>query len=92
MVDERGRYKNQIYNGGRRAENGMRDNYRIILQERVSHFRSMSKIVSILEDLGHRCDWRTCHSRRGILDASRKFWQKILGYAGLFIGCHSILL
>jgi hypothetical protein len=27
---------------------------------------------------------------RGILDASRKFHIKILAYAGLLIGCHSI--
>jgi hypothetical protein len=31
MVDERGRDKNQICNGGRRAENEMRDNYGFIL-------------------------------------------------------------
>jgi hypothetical protein len=48
----------------------------------------VSKTVSIPQNLGHRRDWRTYHSRRGILDASRK----ILGYAGLLIGCHSIPL
>jgi hypothetical protein len=47
----------------------MRDNYRFILLVRESHFRSMSKTVSIPKDLGHRCDWRTFHSRYGILDA-----------------------
>jgi hypothetical protein len=52
----------------------------------------MSKTVSIPEDLGHRCDWRTCRSRRDILDTSRKFYRKILGCAGLLIGCHSIPL
>jgi hypothetical protein len=52
----------------------------------------VSKTVSISEDLGRRCYCRTCHSKRGILDASRKFWQKILGCAGLLIGCHSIPL
>jgi hypothetical protein len=51
----------------------------------------MSKTISIPEDLGHRCDWRTCRSWRDILDASRKFHRKILGCAGLLIGCHSIL-
>jgi hypothetical protein len=56
MVDERGRDKNQICNGGRRAENEMRDNYRFILPARASYFRSMSKTVSIPKDLGHRCD------------------------------------
>jgi hypothetical protein len=57
---------------------------------RASHLRSMSKTVSMPEDLGHRCDWRTSRSRRDILDASRKFRRKILGYVGLLIGCHSI--
>jgi hypothetical protein len=59
---------------------------------RGSHFRSVSKTVSIPEDLGHRCDWRTCHSRHDILDALRKFHRKILGCVGLLIGCHSIPL
>jgi hypothetical protein len=68
----------------------MRDNYRFILSARASHFRSVSKTVSIPEDFGHRHDWRSCHSRRGILDASRKFWQKIIGCTGLLIRCHSI--
>jgi hypothetical protein len=56
MVDERETDKNQICNGGRRAENGMQDNYRFILLVRVSHFRSVSKTISIPDDLGHRCD------------------------------------
>jgi hypothetical protein len=46
---------------------------------------SVSKTVSIPEDLGHQHDWRTCRSRRGILDASRKFWQKILSGDRLLI-------
>jgi hypothetical protein len=74
MVDERGRDKNQICNSGRRAADEMQDNYRFILLARASHFRSVRKTVSIPEDLGHRCNWRTCRSRRGILDVSRKFW------------------
>jgi hypothetical protein len=92
MVDERGRDEDQICNGGRRVKNEIRDNYQFILPARVSHFRSMSKTFSIPEDLGHRCDWRTCHNRRGILSASRKFHRKILNCAGLLIGCHSIPL
>jgi hypothetical protein len=52
MVDERGRDKNQICNGGRSAENEMRDNYNFILPARASHFRSVSKTVSIAKDLG----------------------------------------
>jgi hypothetical protein len=90
MVDERGRDKNQTCNGGRRTENGMWDNYRFILPARASHFRFVSKTASIPEDLGCQRDWRTCRSRRGILDSSRKFWRKILSCAGLFIGYHSI--
>jgi hypothetical protein len=74
------------------VKNEMRDNYRFILPVRASHFRSVSKTVSIPEDLCRWCDWRTCRSRRGILDALRKFHRKILGYAGLLIGCHSIPL
>jgi hypothetical protein len=56
MVDERGRDKNQICNGVRTVENEMRDNYRFILPVRASHFRSVSKTVSIPEDLGRQCD------------------------------------
>jgi hypothetical protein len=52
---------------------------------RASHFRSVSKTVSIPEDLGHQCNWRTCYSRRGILDMLRKFCSKILDCAGLLI-------
>jgi hypothetical protein len=63
----------------------MRDNYQFILSVRASHFRYVSKTISIPKDLVHRCDWRTCRSRRGILDASRKFHRKILGCAGLLI-------
>jgi hypothetical protein len=85
MMDERRRDKNQICNGGRRTENEMRDNYRLNIPVRVSHFRSMSKTISIPEDLGHWSDWRTCRSRRGILDVSRKFRQKIHSCAGLVI-------
>jgi hypothetical protein len=92
MVDERGRDKIKYVNGGRGAENEMGDNYRFILPTIASHFRSVSKTVFIPEDLGHRCNWRTCRSRRGILDASRQFCRKILGCAGLLIGCHSIPL
>jgi hypothetical protein len=91
MVDERGRDKNQICNGERMAENEMWDNYRFILPARASHFRSMSKTIYIPEDLGCRCDRSTCRCRCGILDMPRKFYRKVLGIAGLLIGCHSIL-
>jgi hypothetical protein len=43
------------------------------------------EIVSIPEDLGHWCNWRTCHSRRGILDALRKCRRKNLGCILLLI-------
>jgi hypothetical protein len=56
MVDEKGRDKKQICNGGRRAENEMWDNYRFILPVRASQFRSVIKTVSIPEALGHQCD------------------------------------
>jgi hypothetical protein len=46
----------------------------------------VSKTIYIPEDLDRQCDWRTCRSKRGILDTLRK----ILGCAGLLIGCHSI--
>jgi hypothetical protein len=65
MVDERGRDEKSNM---QMVENKMQDNYRFILQLRASHFRSVSKNVSIPEDFGHRCDGRTCHSRCGILD------------------------
>jgi hypothetical protein len=68
MVDERGRDKNQICNIGSRVENEMRD-YRFILPARASHFRYVRKTISIAKDLGCQRDWRTCHSRRDILDA-----------------------
>jgi hypothetical protein len=52
MMDERGRDENQICNVRTRAENDMRDNYRFILLMRASHFRYVSKTISIPEDLG----------------------------------------
>jgi hypothetical protein len=85
MVDESRRDKNQICNSGRKAENEMCDTYRFILLVRATYFRSVSKTVSIAKDLGHQCDWRTCHSRCGILDVLTKFHRKILDYGGLLI-------
>jgi hypothetical protein len=63
----------------------MRDNYRFILSVRASHFRSVSKTVSIPEDLGRWRDWRTRHIRHGILGASSTFHRRILDCAGLLI-------
>jgi hypothetical protein len=88
----KGEIKIKYANGGRRVDNDMWDNYRFILPMRASHFRSVRKTVSITEDLGRWCDWKTCRSRCGILEASRKFCRKILDYDGLLIGCHSIPL
>jgi hypothetical protein len=86
MVDERGRGKNQICNGGRRAKNEMRYNYWFILPASASHFRYVSKTSFIPEDLGHRYYWRTYHSRCGILDVLRKFGQKFLATLGILSG------
>jgi hypothetical protein len=61
-----------------------------LFSQRVSQFRSVNKNVSIPEDLGRRCNWRTCHSRRCILDASRKIRRNLV-CTGLLIGCHSIM-
>jgi hypothetical protein len=47
-----------------------------LFSRREQHFRSVSNIVSIPEDIGRQCDWRTCRSRRGILDVWRKFHRK----------------
>jgi hypothetical protein len=58
MVDER----EKDANGGRRVKNKIRDNYQLILPARPSHFRSVSKTISIPEDLGCRCDWRPYRS------------------------------
>jgi hypothetical protein len=90
MVDKRERDK--YANGGRRAENKIWDNYRFILPARASHFRSVSKTVSIPKDLGCQCDWRTCRSWCGIFDAPSGFHWEILGCIGLLIGCHGIVL
>jgi hypothetical protein len=43
-----GEIKIKYANGGRRAENEMSDNYWCILPVRASHFRSVSKTISIL--------------------------------------------
>jgi hypothetical protein len=80
-----GEIKIKYANGGRRVENEISDNYQFVLLARASHFRYVRNTISIPEDLGHRCDWRTCHSRCGILDVSRKFHRKILGCTRLLI-------
>jgi hypothetical protein len=46
MLDERERYEN----GETRAENKIWDNYQFILPVGASHFRSVSKTISIPED------------------------------------------
>jgi hypothetical protein len=74
------------------AENKIWDDYQFILPARASHFRSMCTTVSIPEDLACRCDWRTCHSWCGILDALSGFRWEILGCTGLLVRCHGILL
>jgi hypothetical protein len=52
----------------------MRDNYRFILLARASYFRSVSKAISIPEDLGHRRDWRTCCVEKILAKNSRLRW------------------
>jgi hypothetical protein len=64
----------------------MLDNYRFILPMRASHFRSVSKTISTPKDLGLRRDWRTCHNRRDILDASRKFIEEFSTAMGFLSG------
>jgi hypothetical protein len=51
-----GEIKIKYKNGGRRMKNEICDTYRFILLVRASHFRPVSKNISIHEDLGHRCD------------------------------------
>jgi hypothetical protein len=82
--------KNKYVNGGRKAENKIWDNYRFILPARVTHFRYVSKTVSIPEDLGCQCDWRTCHSSCGIIDAPCGFRWEIFSCTGLLVGCLGI--
>jgi hypothetical protein len=52
-----GEIKITYANGEKRVENEIRGNYQFILPARASYFRSVSKAISIPEDLGHRCDW-----------------------------------
>jgi hypothetical protein len=52
----------------------------------------MRKNVSIPLKINLPVRLRSCRNRGGILDTSRKFLRKILGFAGLLIGCHSIPL
>jgi hypothetical protein len=92
MVDGKGEIKVKYANGGRRAQNEIRDYYMFILLVRASHFKSVSKTISIPDDLGCQCDWRTYRSRRGNIDASRKFRRKIFGCVGVLIGWHSSLV
>jgi hypothetical protein len=77
-VDERGGDKNQICNGGKRTENEMRDNYRFIPPVRASHFRFVSKTVSIPEDLDHRhvefLTWHSCRVKKILMKISRLRW------------------
>jgi hypothetical protein len=60
--------------------------YQFILPVRMLHFRSVSKTVSIAEDLGPRCDWKTCHCGCCILDASRKIIEKFSAALGFLSG------
>jgi hypothetical protein len=79
-------------NARRSVKNKIWDNYRFILQVKPSHFRSVSKTVSISEDLGCWCDWRTYRSWCGITDAPGGFHWEILDCIRLLVRCHGILL
>jgi hypothetical protein len=96
MVDERGRDKNQICNGGRRAENEMRDNYQFILSMRASHFRSVSKTIPIPEDLGHRATGELVTVDVAILMRRENFSEKFsitLGFlSGVIAFCSSLIV
>jgi hypothetical protein len=46
----------------------------------------VSKTIYIPEDLDHQCDWRTCRSKRGILDTLRKIHRKFSAALGFLLG------
>jgi hypothetical protein len=68
------------------------DNYRFTSQRELHIYSPWARLSSYLWKLICWCDWRSCCNWGGILDASRKNRRKILGCAGLRIGCHSIPL
>jgi hypothetical protein len=68
------------------------DNYRFTFRREFHVYSPQARLSPYIWRLICRCDWGSCHNRSGSLEASRKFHTKILGCAGLFIGCHSIPL
>jgi hypothetical protein len=69
------RWKNQVW-----------DNYWFNLLARASHFRSVSKTVSIPWRLIHRCDWRLWRGRCGMFVVPQKFARWIIGCVRLLSG------
>jgi hypothetical protein len=91
MVDERGEKMQMVEEGKWKYEIttslfSRRERHILDLLARVSYFRSISKTVSIHEDLSHRSDLRTCCSRRDIRYALRKFVEKLSAALG-FLSC-----
>jgi hypothetical protein len=83
MVGEREREMQKVEEGQKKRNVRY---YQFILPVRMLHFRSVSKTVSIAEDLGRRCDWKTCHCGCCILDASRKIIEKFSAALGFLSG------
>jgi hypothetical protein len=68
------------------------DNYRFTSRWELHIYSLWARLSPYLSRLICQCDWRSCRNWGGILDTLRKFHRKILGCAGLLIGCHSIPL
>jgi hypothetical protein len=64
----------------------MRDNYWFILLARASHFRYVSKTVSVLEDLGRQCDWRLVAAGVAFLMRRENFIEKFSAVLGFLSG------
>jgi hypothetical protein len=64
----------------------MRDNYQFILPARASHFRYVSKTVSIPEDLGHQCDWELVAAGVAFLTRRENFIEKFSAVLGFLSG------
>jgi hypothetical protein len=74
------------------CERKKKDYYRFTSQQGLHIYSLWARLSPYLWRLIHRCDWRSCHNRGGILDASRKIHRKIHVCVGLLFGCHSIPL
>jgi hypothetical protein len=70
MVDERGE-KIQMVKEWWKRKYEITTGYSPGESESVT-FKICEQDISIPKDLSCQCDWRTCRSRRGILDTSKK--------------------